>query len=206
MKKAMLFLMISASCHYGCTDHGPLTNEPEMNIPTVGYSPIDSVLAYNRHVPLDLDSDGSPDLYFTSMLVIEDNKSCLYLHARAVGGTGTRVLVAKNPQLVSNGRWAYPLPEGAVIGDKADVNVTWIGPGQNAALLRIVENREAPAFSGPWLGKTDHYVGFRKVTKGHEQFGWVRISHKEKEQSLTVQDMGVSLVSGAEAVAGKRNP
>lgn len=201
----MLFLMISASCHYGCTDHGPLTNEPEMSIPTIGYSPVDSVLAYNRHVPLDLDGDGSPDLYFTSVLVMEDDESCLYLQVRAGSGTGTRVLVVRNPQLVSSRRWAYPLPKGAVIGDKTGLNVTWADPGQNAALLRIVENREAPAFSGPWLGKSDHYVGFRKLSKGHEQFGWVRISHKVGEESLTIQDLGVSLVSGAEVVAGRRH-
>lgn len=204
MKKVMLFLMISSS-YYGCTDHDLFPNEPESGVPAIGYSVIDSVLAYNKHVPLDLDSDGKPDIYFTSVLINENEESCLYLQARAVGGSGTRILTAKHPQLVGNGRWALPLTKGTLIGDETGPNVIWDDPAQNAALLKIVENSPVPAFSGPWVGKADHYLAFRKVTNGHEQFGWVRLSHQAGTQNVKIHDVGVNLMSGAAIAAGKFN-
>jgi hypothetical protein len=204
MKKAMLFLMISGGCLWGCANHDPSSGEPEVVAPVIGYVTVDSVLAYNRHVSLDIDSDAKTDLYFTSALFEENDELCLYLNARAVGGSGTSILIGENPELISGGRWAYPLAGGAKIGEATDVNAAWSAPAQHGSILRIVEG-PVPQFSGPWLGKTDHYIGFRKLTDGREQYGWVRISHEWGTKQLIVQDMGMMLVPEKEIAAGQKS-
>jgi hypothetical protein len=80
---------------------------------------IDSILGYNRHLALDIDSDNRPDLYFTSVLIMKNGESYLYLQARAGGGTGARILTTENPQPVGASLWTSPLVKGAVVGNRA---------------------------------------------------------------------------------------
>jgi hypothetical protein len=137
MKNVLLFLVISAACLTACTDHD---DEPEIVAPTIGYMKIDSILGYNRHVALDIDSDGRPDLYFTSVLIMENGESYLYLQARPGSSTGTRILTTQNPQPLDNALWTLPLAKGAVIGNQAPALSDWSTSGQNSVLLRVTEN------------------------------------------------------------------
>jgi hypothetical protein len=62
---------------------------------------------------------------------------------------------------------AGPLPLGAVIGPNSPFEAT---------ATCMVRAFESSAPTGPWLGKTDRYLGLEFYIYGEKHFGWARMS------------------------------
>jgi hypothetical protein len=125
----------------------------------VVYTPIDRPIHSNYFV--DLNHDGINDFQITSYDYSDEGE------VQVFPMQGNRIVPAASatcgPRSYSMA--AAPLPAGAVIGQGK--------PFQGRA--------NCLAFSlyggnGPWLHKTDRYLGFAFNIDGKEHFGWARIS------------------------------
>jgi hypothetical protein len=118
----------------------------------------------NQDYYLDLNHDGIGDFHihsyylsgFASLNVIplvNGNKIAAVHHQCGVKGYQSTA--------------AAPLPLGAVIGLNS--------PFQASATC-MVRAFESSAPTGPWLGKTDRYLGLEFYINGEKHFGWARLS------------------------------
>ena len=205
MKKFILLLIVVAQFHFGCTDAVVDHQIPEATIPDIGYTKIDSVLAYNKHLSLDLNSDGKYDFNFSSVLLMEGGKSYLYLQVKPNGAEGNKVLLSKDPELTTNGMWAYPLATGSLITETPESGSIWSSSTQTGSIINVTENSQ-PEFDGLWNGQQDKYLAVRTASNGMVQYGWIRISHLSGQKKVLIHDMGSSLVSGKSIKAGQKNP
>lgn len=174
----------------------PQIPEQENNQPVDGttvnnnnivYTQVNQDLSYNKFITIDADKNGKNDFYFTSVLIYFDNESHMYLLASPVSASGSKLLLDNRQELVMNGMWGKPLDAGAIIGATVPANTEWNSFFTKGVVLDAIDNgTPVRELYGPWIGKTDKYLGMQIIINGKVHFGWIHLSQDVNEARITI--------------------
>lgn len=152
------------------------------------------------YADLDLNNDGLTDM----RIVIHDQDpsydgDLILLHPLH-GNQHIMIKAVEYPCITgaSGIYMAKALDEGFVIKNGFDLQ------GINSSFVQIVNNDGYYSSNcQQWLGKQDHYLGFRMGPNYHNHFGWVRLSVNAKGTNMIVKDWAINLTDKQPILAGQ---
>ncbi len=174
--------------------------------PDILFKTLDSTLQYNKHVTLDVNSDGVTDFYFSEVLIVENNIGHLLFYANGSSQQGCRIMVQSQPEVILGGLWAKPIDSATVISETIITGSHWNNFLEKSLMLDITEDAAYQKnYHGLWLNKKNYYLAIKPVINGKTHYGWVRISHTTGEEKLTIHDFAYNKIPGQGIKAGQKN-
>jgi len=220
MKNKILLVLLTSlalgACHKETIDTPvpsiPQLTEQERIEPVSGttvtqnnivYTQLDKELGYNKFITVDVDQNGKNDFYFTSVLIY-DGQSHLFLMASPVSSSGAKLLLNSTEELVMNGMWAKDLVANTPIdGSQAPATLWSNFMIKGVVLDQIDHGGGVNTLHGPWVGKTDRYLGMQIVINGVVHYGWIHFAHTAGEAKLRIVGIAYHEIAGQMIRAGQ---
>ncbi len=133
----------------------------------------------HAQLPLDINGDGIPDIYFTGGNIGYSD----YIAAGPAAGNG----------IVGAPGSAAALAWGTRIGPKDQFETT-------PELMQLQDCKTNCTTLGPWAGKYDRFLGVKFVISGQTHYGWVNLDMKK----LTIIGYAYETVPNKPIVAGEK--
>ncbi|GAA4319875.1 hypothetical protein GCM10023149_18820 [Mucilaginibacter gynuensis] len=163
---------------------------------------INAIVAYQRHIEIDIDQNGEYDYSFGSVLIEENDLPYLYLFANGETTNGSKLLLQSNPEVL-NARWARSLAKGAKIEDSAGNGNEWNVPQMHGNIIGVRDNGVQKTYIGPWIGKQHAYMGMKFKINGKYHYGWIRITHVTGKEQILVEDYAYNNIPEQPIYAGQ---
>lgn len=178
-------------------------DKSEISVPQIIHKEVNTILAYNQHLNLDVNGDGKSDFYFVSVLVMENNIASLYLLVNPDDSQGCKIIVSKEPQLVLSGLWATPFTIGSSISANPAAGYEWNSFLNSGFIISSADNGQQKQFSGPWIARQNYLaIQFRVNNRVH--YGWVRLSNTGGKEQVLIHDFAYNNVPEQEIRAGEQ--
>src|SRR5271165_2866192 len=146
------------------------------------YTPANQVLDFStqKQIPLDLNNDGIPDLYFTGGNIGYSD------YVAAGPGAGNGIVGAPGS--------AAALAWGTRIGPKDQFEVT-------PELMELQDCKTFCSTQGPWAGKYNRFLGVKFAIGVQTHYGWVNLNMKKR----TITGYAYETVPNQPIMAGEKS-
>jgi hypothetical protein len=198
MKKIIAFLSCLVVL-YSCKKNPELLpiQEPPQVPPEMNFINLeDTAVRFNRAIILDIDNDGTKDIYFTTLLV------------------GDPVLQQDKMQWLVTGAFDTNFPVDASesipvlrLNDAITVNnmpeYKWYNASSILLAQKILSITLPPYWSGDWKDANHRYVPFQLIKAAGIYNGWVEIGFDAQNEKLVLHKAAVCKEMNKDIRAGK---
>lgn len=167
------------------------------------YRKVNAVVAYNKHLALDVDADGAADFSFNSVLIQHNDKPHLYLLVSPKTAKVAKVMVQQGEELVVNALWSFPLEKDILIQAAPASNCIWTEPLMKGFVISSSKTSANEAYEGLWLGKSNKFLGIQFKLPDGVHYGWVKLSHVASTDEITIVDYAYNKIPAQAMAAGR---
>ncbi|MCW3107079.1 MAG: hypothetical protein JWQ09_1585 [Segetibacter sp.] len=186
----MLLIMLSAGCRK------ETATPPVVTLPLMNYVDLhDRQIKFNQSLSVDVNGDGSKDVYFFTELLGDPILKRDYRQYLVASSFYTSLPVNNNEQIPL-------LSKEAPISLTAHTGYEWYN-GSNIVLAQKVISETGPDWwDGEWKNAAHKYVPIQVAKDSLMYYGWVEISFDTQAENIIAHKAAVCKEAGKEVKAG----
>jgi hypothetical protein len=186
------FLVTLASCSKENPQKPPVVTDPTMKYTDLHNMPV----KYQTITVLDLDGNGSIDIYFGTTLI---GDPILKQDRLAFDVTSVPDV---NLQVVDNSDVGKRMNKGEAIGKNPADGYMWYEITHIVLLEKVTPETGAPYWQGEFRDASHHYLPVEIIKNGQAFHGWVELSMDTIGERLILHKAAISIEADKEVKAG----
>jgi hypothetical protein len=194
MNRLLCFFLVSITAVSCTKEKPPVITEPS---PVMKYVDLrNSAVTPHKHYALDLDGNGTIDLYFSTTLIGDPIQKQDRLDYEVTSA------VFANLQVIDNSEIGKRMNKGDVISRIAAEGFMWYDITHLVLAEKVTGEIGAPFWQGGWKDASHHYLPVQLIKNGHAFHGWVELSMDTSNENLILHKAAISTEAEKEVKAG----
>lgn len=186
----LILVMVATSCRKDAITP-PAASHPEMTY--VDFH--DRQIKFNQSISVDLNGDGSKDIYFSTLLVGDPILKRDYMQYFVSSSFFSSLPVNNNEQIPV-------LSKEAAISLTAHPGYEWYNASNIVLAQKIIGETGTPWWEGEWKNAARKYVPIQVSKDNLLYYGWVEISFDTQAENIIVHKAALCREAGKEVKAG----
>ena len=181
-------LVLLGACHK--------TSEKSPVTPVIDYIEFNKEIAFTQYFSFDLDSNGSKDFLFYTLLVGDPILGRDYHQYHIVSSIGASfpidTLNEQTPALAGN----------MAISPHSPAGLSWYVATDSWIARKVIGTTGAPYWEGNWKDASHRYLAIRVDRAGHGYYGWLEVSFDATAEKIILHRAALCREAGKEVKAG----